>query len=174
MLVCRKAIYVKGAKLGWELYCASECLSTIVDNCQLLVDDELNLYLEIQVLEDPILSSGQLCQADDCSKTRLSTDLATLFQGETLADIVLFADNGSEYRVHKAILAARSPVFASILEQNSRKPVAGLTKLEISDVSEEVLRALLEYIYTGKITGSAVTECIDVEGLLVTANEVCR
>ena len=50
-----------------------------------------------------------------------------------------------EFKVHKAILAARSSVFALMFDANKEG------EMEISDVRVEVLEHILKYIYTGTV-----------------------
>ncbi|KAL1762954.1 speckle-type POZ protein isoform X2, partial [Sigmodon hispidus] len=54
-----------------------------------------------------------------------------------------------EFRAHKAILAARSPVFKAMFEhdmEESRK-----NRVEIHDLEPQVFRAMMNFIYTGKV-----------------------
>ncbi|KAL5510493.1 hypothetical protein EMCRGX_G006049 [Ephydatia muelleri] len=56
--------------------------------------------------------------------------------------------NNHEFKAHKAVLAARSPVFSAMFEhemEESRK-----NRVEISDLDQEVMQEMLAYIYTGK------------------------
>ena len=51
-------------------------------------------------------------------------------------------------QAHKAILAARSPVFAAMFEHEMEERKHN--RVEISDVEPEVFREMLRFIYTGK------------------------
>ena len=51
-------------------------------------------------------------------------------------------------QAHKAILAARSPVFAAMFEHEMEERKHN--RVEISDVDHEVFREMLRFIYTGK------------------------
>ena len=55
-----------------------------------------------------------------------------------------------EFSAHKVILAARSPVFASMFEQNMQE--SSNNKVEIDDVCPDALKEMLTYIYTGQIS----------------------
>ena len=55
-----------------------------------------------------------------------------------------------EFAVHKAILAARSLVFSAMFEHEMEEKKQN--KVEIPDMDHEVLREMLHYIFTGKIS----------------------
>lgn len=55
---------------------------------------------------------------------------------------------GKEYQAHKAVLAARSPVFAAMFEHEMEERKHN--RVEITDVDADVLREMLRFIYTGK------------------------
>ncbi|KAK6939942.1 BTB/POZ domain [Dillenia turbinata] len=55
---------------------------------------------------------------------------------------------------HKAVLANRSPVFRAMLENQMEEALSGTIK--ISDVSHDVLRAFVNYLYTAEA-------CLDVK-----------
>ena len=75
--------------------------------------------------------------------------------------------NGREYYAHKAILAARSPVFSAMFEHEMEEKKQN--KVEITDMDHEVLREMLRFIYTGKATN---LEKMDAD-LLAAADKVC-
>ena len=52
------------------------------------------------------------------------------------------------FYAHKAVLAARSPVFAKMFEHNLQE--SATNSVMLSDVDPEVFKELLTYIYTGK------------------------
>ncbi|GLT70938.1 hypothetical protein SLA2020_429850 [Shorea laevis] len=69
-------------------------------------------------------------------------------------DVVLLASDGPLPPVpvpaHKAVLVSRSPVFKAMLENEMEESRSGIIK--ISDVSYEVLRAFINYLYTAEAT----------------------
>ncbi|CAB3238930.1 unnamed protein product [Arctia plantaginis] len=78
---------------------------------------------------------------------RLSDDLGALFDNERFSDVTL-AVGGREFQAHKAILAARSPVFAAMFEHEMEERKRN--RVDITDVDHEVLREMLRFIYTGR------------------------
>ncbi|KAI4337874.1 hypothetical protein L6164_016241 [Bauhinia variegata] len=76
------------------------------------------------------------------------------FYGPTSSDVVLVAsDDGPggpavPVPAHKAVLVSRSPVFKAMLENDMEESRSGTIK--ISDVSYDVLRAFVSYLYTAE------------------------
>ncbi|KAA3676300.1 speckle-type POZ protein [Paragonimus westermani] len=56
-----------------------------------------------------------------------------------------------QFEAHKAILAARSPVFAAMFEHSMEESRAN--RVEITDMEPETLAEVLHYIYTGQVFG---------------------
>lgn len=77
----------------------------------------------------------------------LAAQLGNLLDTGLLSDVSLLAD-GQEYKAHKAILAARSPVFGAMFEHEMEERKNG--RVEIPDVDSDVFREMLQFIYTGK------------------------
>ncbi|XP_063089617.1 speckle-type POZ protein-like [Cavia porcellus] len=93
---------------------------------------------------------------EDC----LAEDLGGLWERSQLTDCCLCVA-GQEFQAHKAILAARSPVFMALLEhekQGSRK-----NRVEISDMDPEVFKEMIYFMYTGKAPnlGRMATELLE-------------
>lgn len=61
-----------------------------------------------------------------------------------LTDITINATDGS-IRAHRAILAARSPVFRSMFSHDLKEK--GLSTVDISDMSLDACRGFLNYVY---------------------------
>ena len=82
------------------------------------------------------------------------------------SDIVI-AVGRKEFKVHKNILAARSPVFARMFETDFKKTGS---RMRITDMAVDVFEEMLRYIYTFK------TVALDrfAKQLFVAANKVCQ
>ncbi|KAL3089949.1 hypothetical protein niasHS_006401 [Heterodera schachtii] len=73
-----------------------------------------------------------------------------------------------EIRVHKAILAARSPVFAAMLQHvDTSESKTGV--LEIKDVEYGVVKEMLNFIYCGKSSSAELNEI--ASDLLIAADK---
>ncbi|KAG7172252.1 roadkill-like [Homarus americanus] len=140
--------FVQGKDWGFKKFIRRDFLLDEANG--LLPDDKLTLYCEVSVVADSVNISGQSnaihFKVPDC---RLSDDLGSLFESQRFSDVTLSV-SGREFQAHKAILAARSPVFAAMFahEMEERKH----NRVEIQDVDHEVLREMLRFIYTGKAT----------------------
>ena len=127
----------------------------------------------------------------------LSSDLGVLQEKGTFSDVTLSVD-GQIFQAHKALLAARSPVFSAMFEHSMeeslkvslrqvcvrfassvRKVCVKIDSLlcyvaqnhvEINDVDGEVLGEMLNYIYTGKAPNLKKT----ADQLLSAADKVRR
>lgn len=73
-------------------------------------------------------------------------NLKELFLNEHNSDFVLKVED-REFRVHKAILAARSPVFASMFQHDMVEKNSGV--VDIPDCTAESFEVFLLYLYTG-------------------------
>ena len=75
--------------------------------------------------------------------------------------------NKKEFYAHKAILAARSPVFAAMFQHDLAEKKQN--RVDITDMEPEVLREMLRFIYTGK---APALDKLDAD-LLAAADKVC-
>jgi len=94
----------------------------------------------------------------------LGADFGSLLDSGRHADVVLEAADGGRAHAHRAILAARSPVFGAMFESDVWAE-AGRGVLQLGQ-SEAALRALLQFIYTGcvdeQMPPAAVVEVLDL------------
>ena len=83
--------------------------------------------------------------------------LASLNKTHTFSDVTLIAtpteDSSNkapvEFSAHKAILAARSPVFAKMFEHKMQE--SQNNRVELIDIGPDVVRELLVYLYTDRV-----------------------
>ncbi|XP_035160895.1 speckle-type POZ protein-like isoform X1 [Callithrix jacchus] len=114
----------------------------------LLPDDKLTLFCEVSVVQDSVNISGHTntntLKVPEC---RLAEDLGNLWENTRFTDCSFFV-RGQEFKAHKSVLAARSPVFNAMFEhemEESRK-----NRVEISDLDPEVFKEMMRFIYTGR------------------------
>ena len=96
---------------------------------------------------------------------QLHYDIGKLLETQKFSDVKLNS-NEEIFNAHKTILAARSPVFEAMFENEMLEKTEGL--VTIVDVSNEVLKEILQYIYTGKEPNFEKT---DVFGLVSAADK---
>lgn len=70
--------------------------------------------------------------------------MATMYEDKRYTDIE-FEVNSRILSAHKAVLAARSPVFAAMFDFDGKK-----NRVQITDVEYEVMDAILAFVYTGR------------------------
>ena len=78
----------------------------------------------------------------------IAQDLKNLLSSQELSDVFLVAAGGKRIRAHKALLAARSARFKTLLADGS---LSELTP----DLPYELLLLLLEFLYTDQVRMSA-------------------
>lgn len=138
--------FVQGKDWGFKKFIRRDFLLEEANG--LLPDDKLTIFCEVSVVADCVNLSGQssavLFKVPEC---RLPEDLGDLYDNQKFSDVTLSV-NGKEFQAHKAILAARSPVFEAMFqhEMEERKQ----NRVAITDMSHEVMQEMLRFIYTDK------------------------
>src|SRR5690606_1785927 len=82
----------------------------------------------------------------------LKQDLQNLLEKKGFQSDVIFVVGKKKFALHKAILAARSPVFAAMFANDLEKKKQN--KVNIPDISVEVFEELIRFIYTGDLVPS--------------------
>ncbi|XP_017001257.2 protein roadkill isoform X1 [Drosophila takahashii] len=138
--------FVQGKDWGFKKFIRRDFLLDEANG--LLPEDKLTIFCEVSVVADSVNISGQSnivqFKVPEC---KLSEDLGNLFDNEKFSDVTLSV-GGREFQAHKAILAARSDVFAAMFEHEMEE--RKLNRVAITDVDHEVLKEMLRFIYTGK------------------------
>lgn len=78
-------------------------------------------------------------------KGKILKDLHALISNERISDFKFVVD-GTEFFVHKVLLAARSPVFMKMFTSNFQERTA--SEGTINDISKEAFQEFLRFIYT--------------------------
>lgn len=115
------------------------------------------LRLEIEVAE-PIKTVAVLYQ--------LSDDLEIVSKNESLSDVT-FVVGEKEFKLHKLMLIARSPVFAKMLTCDMLEKKTNI--VEIKDMEAEVFEELLSFLYCGKM--SSDSDLVKMGALLIAADK---
>lgn len=138
--------FVQGKDWGFKKFIRRDFLLDEANG--LLPDDKLTLFCEVSVVADSVNISGQSnavqFKVPDC---RLSDDLGALFESSQFADVTLSCQ-GREYKCHKALLCARSQVFAAMFEHDMEE--SKHNRVDITDVDPDVMGDMLRFVYTGK------------------------
>ena len=77
--------------------------------------------------------------------------LDALRRKETFCDVTV-AVNGKEFKAYKVVLAAASPFFLSLLENDMRERNEQRIEIRLEEATASVMENVLEYIYTGNVS----------------------
>ncbi|XP_050673710.1 uncharacterized protein LOC126971433 [Leptidea sinapis] len=104
-----------------------------------------NLYLEFQFEVTHDIKDGRACVPE----SQLADDFGSILNDDTFSDVLMKSVDGTEYKVHKVILASRSLVFKAHFHQDTTKSI---TNIE-SPFEADVLLEVLKFIYSDKAPG---------------------
>lgn len=113
-----------------------------------LVNDSLTVQCTITVLKElphvviPANTEAPLPPSD------LHRHLGELWQGQRGADVTFVLESGERFVAHKAILAARSPVFMAEFFGGMNEKSSQSVRIE--DMDDDVFKAMLHFIYTDR------------------------
>ncbi|KAL6044148.1 hypothetical protein STEG23_019828 [Scotinomys teguina] len=114
----------------------------------LLPDNQLSVLCKVSVVQDSLNCSDQNkkpgIQVPRCT---LADELGELWENSCFTDCCLVVA-GQEFRAHKAILAARSPVFRAMFEHDMEEKRKN--RFEICDLEPQIIKTMMNFIYTGK------------------------
>nr|CAB3266537.1 speckle-type POZ protein B [Phallusia mammillata] len=137
--------FVQGKDWGFKKFIRRDFLMDETNG--LLPDDKLTLFCEVSVVQDSVNISGQSSMMQlKVPECRLAMDLQSLLDQSSFTDCI-FSVDGNEYKAHKAVVAARSPVFRAMFEHEMEE--SKLNRVEIPDISHEVFKEMLSFLYTG-------------------------
>ena len=101
------------------------------------------------MIGDSVNVSGSSSQnAVKVQESNLAPQLGNLIDTGLLSDVSLTLADKTDFKAHKAILAARSPVFRAMFEHEMEERKNG--RVQISDVESDVFKEMLQFVYTGK------------------------
>ena len=95
--------------------------------------------------------------SDRLAKDQLWDSTKLTIHSESLLDVKLDAGDW-RYAAHKAILAARSPVFANEFANKKQASTNDPQKIQINGVEPAAVEQFLHFIYTGESTGTLANE----------------
>ena len=84
-------------------------------------------------------------------REQLIERLHTLRNNERFCDVIVEV-KGKEFKAHKAVLAASSPFFLTLLESNMRESKQHLIKIELEEATASIIEDVLKYVYTGNVS----------------------
>ena len=84
-------------------------------------------------------------------RQQLTDRLEILRNNERFCDVIVEV-KGKEFKAHKAVLAASSPFFLTLLESNMRESNEHLIKIELEEATASIMEDVLKYVYTGNVS----------------------
>jgi len=116
---------------------------------------EVTIYQPGNIVSEPLELVDQID-----STSELVCNMETMFKDakEHFSDLVLVCEE-EEIHCHKSVLAARCPFFKGMFENSDE---ANRGKVTLAQVSLSTLRAVLQFIYTGKFKAKSVNEIFEV------------
>ena len=77
--------------------------------------------------------------------------LDILRNNDSFCDVTISVKS-KEFRAHRAVLAAASPFFLTLLTSDMKESNEQLIKVELEEATESVVEDALKYLYTGNVT----------------------
>ena len=77
--------------------------------------------------------------------------LDILRNNDSFCDVTI-AVKDKEFKAHRAVLAAASPFFLTLLTSNMKESNEQMIKVELEEATETVMEDALKYLYTGNVT----------------------
>jgi len=77
--------------------------------------------------------------------------LDLLRTNESFCDVTITV-KGKEFKAHRAVLAAASPFFLTLLTSDMRESNEQLIRIELEEATAPVMEDVLKYIYTGNVS----------------------
>ncbi|KAK0410392.1 hypothetical protein QR680_005107 [Steinernema hermaphroditum] len=117
--------------------------------------DELQLVLQLTITFDTITKNSQNSRLSvpepppNDATSQIGRDFEAMFKDERLADFTIICGD-RKIQVHKFVLAARSPVFAAMLEPHTEESIK--SEVIINDLDYEILHEMLFFMYSGRST----------------------
>ncbi|CAL8123465.1 unnamed protein product [Orchesella dallaii] len=99
----------------------------------------------------------------------LQKELGELLKSGYNADTILVLNDDTTFRVHKAVISARSPMFAAMFQSGMRESQTGVVR--ISDVNSKTMANVLCYIYRGKTDDIDWSNVNQVQQLIYAADK---
>ncbi|XP_011299511.1 speckle-type POZ protein-like [Fopius arisanus] len=135
-----------GMSVGWRHFIKrNHVLSNAGD---LLTNDELRISCEF----DYEIKSGENCSEITSRDSQVVKDLWLCFEQSKFTDCSITVET-KIFHTHKMILAARSPILCQMIDESKEKKelVKVPVHLQLEGISAEILRRMLQFIYTGGV-----------------------
>jgi len=133
-----------GTNWGWHKFMSHD--SMFDPGKGFLHEDKLVIRSDVSMLASVTASAGVI----PSPPSTLAADLATTLNDSSFSDITI-KTKGQQFKAHRIILAARSPVFRAMFSHDMQE--SRDNQVEIQDIDPVVMEELLRFIYTNKVNG---------------------
>ena len=144
---------------------------TLLQNSQIYFNDSVTFLLEAEIclpdtkvsitehaeedVESTVNTENELLERD--ISARIQADFTALLKSGSHTDTDMVIKCGSEtIPCHKAVLAARSPVFSAMFQHNMTE--SRTHEVDIPDLAPVTVNLMLEYIYGGTFRHNSPSE----------------
>ncbi|XP_052588148.1 speckle-type POZ protein-like [Peromyscus californicus insignis] len=141
----RACRFVPGQDWGYKKFILQDFL--LSHAFWIVPDDQLTLVCKVSVAQVSLSLSDQNKKPGILvPRCTLADELGELWKNSQFTDCCLVVA-GQEFWAHKAILAARSPVFRAMFQHDMKE--SRKNRVEIPDLEPQVFKAMMDFIYTG-------------------------
>ena len=147
---------LEGCEPSWGRLYWAEWSHDALEKRGALSDGKLVIEAEVCVapfdLANPPMATLVEVSSDESRLRALASDMGALQNDTDSADTTVVVGD-EEFRVHAAVLSARSSVFKALLRREG-----GSKSISLSEIEPDVFKLLLRYLYTGELPqGDAAT-----------------
>ncbi|XP_051054990.1 speckle-type POZ protein-like [Phodopus roborovskii] len=138
--------FLQNQYCGFKKFILQDIL--LIQEPWLLPDYKLTLLCKVNMVQGSFDISDQSTIPEiQVPRCTMADDLGDLWEKSFFTDCCLVVA-GQEFRAHKVILAARSPVFRTLFQHDLKE--SRTNRIEIHDLEPQVFEAMMGFIYTGK------------------------
>ncbi|XP_044005619.1 TD and POZ domain-containing protein 3-like [Aphidius gifuensis] len=155
---CRVSPPLKGGGWSYFINVGQNLLKTAQQHpSRWLPNDALTIRIKIETVQKNLAPHTIDDAPKEEPKSQLISGLLSCLENEKFSDVILEVD-GKEIKAHKMMLSIKSPVFSAMFNHESMKESKD-NRVIIEDTDADVIKQMLEYIYTEK-TPSNIDNCV--------------
>ena len=141
-------LLIRTGKRTFKAYNKSWGFAAFIKRADVMDKTHSNLHHDTLIIGCEVkISEGNSTKKRIIPEIQVSEDFGELFVSQRFSDLVISVHH-HEFRVHKAVLVTRSPVFSAMFSHQLKEEETG--RIEINDIEKEVVEEMLKFIYTGK------------------------
>mmetsp|Transcript_26522 Transcript_26522/g.58435 ORF Transcript_26522/g.58435 Transcript_26522/m.58435 type:complete len:364 (+) Transcript_26522:104-1195(+) len=163
----RCCLFKSGEGWGWDDFMKiAQLEKSYLVNDEVVFEGSVTVVVQEELNRSPLLRHAAGVE-DTQAEGSLASDMKGLLASARNSDVVLKTGGDEELHVHSAVLAARSPVFAALLNTKMRECESGI--VEIDDFDGGTMRRLTEFLYTDRVGEDGLWDDAEAAGSLLQA-----